>query len=322
MKRVLRGGVFLAAMLFAGVTVFEQHAEARAGGGRSMGSRGSRSYSQPRSSYSYPGQSRPYAAPATRPFQQPQSGGFLRSMAGGIMGGLLGGMLFSSLGFAGGAGGFGGGGIGVIEIILLAGIGYLIFRMVRKKMTPATATAYGGTQRRSPEVINYGYPATSHPSYGAGAAETTDNADSGIDQIRRMDPGFDESRFNDAAMDIFFKIQGAWMRRDLSTVSGLLTDEMRDVLETDVKRLLQERRVNRLEQIAVRKVEIVEAWQEMGQDYLTTLFQANLLDYTTDESTGAIVSGSATEPVRFEEYWTFVRPVGNNPWRLTSIEQK
>ena len=31
---------------------------------------------------------------------------------------------------------------------------------------------------------------------------------------------------------------------------------------------------------------------------------ANLLDYTTDERTGQIVSGSRTEPVKFREYWT------------------
>lgn len=50
--------------------------------------------------------------------------------------------------------------------------------------------------------------------------------------------------------------------------------------------------------------------------------ELNLLDYTTDDATGAVVSGSKTEPVKFEEYWTFTRPVGNNPWRLSAISQK
>jgi predicted lipid-binding transport protein (Tim44 family) len=80
--------------------------------------------------------------------------------------------------------------------------------------------------------------------------------------------------------------------------------------------------VNRLENIAVRNVEIVEAWQETGQDFITALIYANLLDYTTDDATGQVVSGSKTDPVKFEEYWTFTRPVGNNPWRLSAINQK
>ena len=51
------------------------------------------------------------------------------------MGGMLGSMLFSSFAGAGaGAGGMGsGGGIGLFEIALLAGIGYLIYRYIRKK---------------------------------------------------------------------------------------------------------------------------------------------------------------------------------------------
>ena len=33
------------------------------------------------------------------------------------------------------------------------------------------------------------------------------------------------------------------------------------------------------------------------------------------------VSGSRTEPVKFQEYWTFTRPVGDHPWRLSAIHQ-
>ena len=36
---------------------------------------------------------------------------------------------------------------------------------------------------------------------------------------------------------------------------------------------------------------------------------------------GEVIAGSKTEPVKFEEYWTFTRPVGNNPWRLSAINQ-
>ena len=137
-----------------------------------------------------------------------------------------------------------------------------------------------------------------------------------------MDAGFDENRFTDQVMDIFFKIQGAWMNRDLTPVNALLADDMRRTFQQDLDRLLSEKRVNRLENIAVRTVEITEAWQEQGQDYITALIYANLLDYTTDDATGQVVSGSKTEPVKFEEFWTFTRPVGSSSWKLTGIDQK
>ena len=136
MKRhLIKVFTVMAAVLFLSITVLEFNAEARAGGSRSSGSRGSRSYSRPVPAPSYQTPPRQQIAPAPGTFQQPAGGGFMRSMAGGIAGGMLGSMLFSSFaGAGGGAGGMGGGGgIGMLEIIILAGGGYLIYRYIKKK---------------------------------------------------------------------------------------------------------------------------------------------------------------------------------------------
>jgi predicted lipid-binding transport protein (Tim44 family) len=307
-KQIVNICSILAAVLFLSITVLELNAHARAGGSRSFGSRGTRSYSRSVTPPPRTSQTQQQATPA--PLPQQQGGGFMRSMAGGIAGGLLGGMLFRSLGMAGGGMGAGGG-IGMFEIILLAGIGYLIYRFIKNKRAAGTATPYAQGASVTPIGNDY---SGSQPAAGDVAA--------GLGHIRQMDADFDEQRFSDTAMDIFFKIQGSWMNRDLSPVTGLLTDEMRRIMQEDLDRLLRDRQVNRLENIAVRNVEPVEAWQESGQDYITALIYANLLDYTTDDTSGAVVSGSKTEPVKFEEYWTFTRPVGTNPWRLSAINQK
>jgi len=314
MKRhVIKVFAVLTAVMFLSISALEMNAHARAGGSRSFGSRASRSYSRPASPYTQPSQSRPQYAPTPSPFQQPGGGGFLRSMAGGIMGGMLGGMLFRGLGFAGGGMGAGGG-IGLFEILLLAGIGYLIYRFVKNRRAASyAAQGAGGYQ---------GGTVTPISSVQQGYAQGGDDVETGLSQISQMDPSFDKSRFNDSVMDTFFKIQGGWMNRDLSSVTGSMTEEMKRIFQEDLDRLRQDRQINRLENIAVRNVEIVEAWQESGQDYVTTSIYANLLDYTTNDTTGEVVSGSKTEPVKFEEYWTFTRPVGNNPWRLTAINQK
>lgn len=134
-NRVMKLCTLVAAALLVSVTCFELSAEARAGGGRSSGSRGSysRSYSRPAPTATQPAQ--PRQQPATAPLpQQPAGGGFLRSMAGGMVGGMLGSMLFSGMAGAGsGAAATGGGGIGLFEIVLLAGGGYLVYRVVRNR---------------------------------------------------------------------------------------------------------------------------------------------------------------------------------------------
>jgi hypothetical protein len=148
MKRnIVKVFTVMAAVLFMSITVMALNAEARAGGGRSMGG-GSRSYSRQATPSYQPNQSRQQAAPAPGAFQQPAGGGFMRSMAGGMMGGMLGSMLFSgSAGAVGGMGGGlgsggGGGGLGMFEIILLAGGGYLIYRYMKKKRADSDSDPY------------------------------------------------------------------------------------------------------------------------------------------------------------------------------------
>ena len=143
----------------------------------------------------------------------------------------------------------------------------------------------------------------------------------GLANIRQFDPSFDEAKFQDMAMDLFFKTQGAWANRDMSTVRSLLTAEMFGILQGDVDRMKAEKKINRLENIAVRSVDLTEAWQESGADFITARIYANLLDYNVDETSGQVIEGSKTDPVKFEEYWTFTRPVGNNPWQLSAIQQ-
>jgi predicted lipid-binding transport protein (Tim44 family) len=143
----------------------------------------------------------------------------------------------------------------------------------------------------------------------------------GLGHIRQMDPGFDPARFADLATDLFFKIQAAWTARDLRPVADLLAPEMSGTLQKDCDRLRAERRINRLENIAVRQAAVTEAWEERGEDFVTVYFLASLLDYTTDEGGTQVLDGNRNEPVKFEEYWTFSRPAGPNPWKLSAIQQ-
>ena len=116
-------------------------------------------------------------------------------------------------------------------------------------------------------------------------------------------------------------IQGAWVNRDISMVRGLLTDEMFATIEADAETLIKEQQTNILDYIAMRKTEIVGAWQEAERDYVTVRFFADLLDYTIDDVTGNVIGGDRINPVKFEELWTFTRPAGANPWRLSAIVQ-
>lgn len=303
----------LGALVLAPVLLVTE-AWARAGGGSSGGSRGSRSYSSPvRPSQNPVTPSQPSSPPSSFQQPQPQRSGWGAGLMGGLAGLALGGLLGSML-FGHGMGG----GIGLMEILLIGGGIFLLLRMMRSRQVapdpaPSYGQGYGGGQ---PQV----QPQAQMNQAEAVETEPSD-LDRGVSYIRRMDSSFDPARFGDIASDIFFRVQAAWMARDIGQASASITPEMADILQKDCDRLRGQGRINRLDNIAVRSVTVTEAWQESGQDYVTVRFLANLLDYTVDERSGQVVEGSRTEPVKFEEYWTFARPVGPGALRLSAIQQ-
>ncbi|HEX9661431.1 MAG TPA: Tim44 domain-containing protein [Candidatus Binatia bacterium] len=300
--------------------LLEGYADARAGGGRSGGFRGSRSYSSPARPTNPTQPRREATPPAQQPSPMaPQPGGFMRTFGMAMLGGLVGSMLFSGLAGAGlgGLGGLGGSGFGMIEMLLLAGLGYFIYRKFRSS---AAATNHGSMQYRSTqyqEPANLGYNAPS--SAPIQEAPSYDRID--YRSLTLMDRSFTAEQFLKTAQDIFFKVQGAWNKQDTSVLRTLCGNELMKTWEEELTALRDRGQQNKMENIALRESEIGEAWTENGEDYITVRLHANLLDYTADVKSGAVISGSASQPVEFEEYWTFTRPVGPNPWKLTAVQQ-
>jgi len=282
-------------------------AEARAGRGRSSG----RSFNSNKQSQNQ------QPANQNKNFNQnpaganPARGSMMRNIAGGMAGGFLGSMLFSSMGNAAGgeSGAAGSGGIGMLEILLMAGLAYFGFRWWKSRQQ--TQAAYAGTNAY--RMVGQ----SDHQQYGSQGQMLGDN---GIDTKRFL--AFAGAAIDqDHASDIFFKIQGAWTRRDLSSAYDVVTEGMKDVFEAEMNELKQKQEINRLENIAVRRAEVTDNWSEEGLSYAKVRFTANLLDYTVSEVSGAVVSGSATDPVKFEEDWIFEQAPGSSKWRLAGIEQ-
>ena len=316
--KVLRS---FAVVLITGSTVLSASmlptdiAQARAGGGRSSSGRRAStpsyrqpSFSQPTTPRVEPGRpSNAYTPPVAATPPPPPRGGFLRTAAGGLAGGFLGSMLFSSLGrgnpggyggggYGGGYGG-GGGGFGILELLLFAGVAYFGYRWWRNRQND------GNAAMASDNIVNFRMPQEV-------AAPALANASRVVTAITAEE-----------ASDLFFRIQGAWTRRDLSSVQDILGSEMAAELNKDLQDLKARQRINRLENISIRHVDVGEAWSEAGSDLVGVRFTANLLDYTVEESTNKVVEGSDTDPVKFNEDWTFSRPSTGGRWQLVGIEQ-
>jgi len=286
------------------LTVEVTDAWARARGG---GSRGSRSYSAP----VRPAPTSP-AAPASPGRVDPQPatprpgpfGGFGGLLGGLVLGGLLGGLLFGHHGF----------GIGLLDVLLIGAGLMLLVSFLRRRPAERPAYAMAGAGGGDP-----GEPSTAAASVAVEMPAGAADLEAGIRHLRTMDPRFDPDALAAAARQAFLDVQRAVGEREVERLRDRLTPEMHAALRSQCDELRAAGRVNHVEGVDFRRSQVTEAWQESGRDFVTVSLAGTLVDYSTDGA-GRVVEGSRTERQDFEEYWTFTRPVGPNPWRLSAIQ--
>jgi predicted lipid-binding transport protein (Tim44 family) len=138
---------------------------------------------------------------------------------------------------------------------------------------------------------------------------------------RRSDRDFYPEGVERAAAECFRLVHTALVMRDAGNIRGRLTPEMYAALKVQAGNLKASRRFRHVERLEIDCAELVELWQERGQDFATVHVVSRLVDYTTDTA-GAVVAGSKSTPVRVVQGWTFTRPMGPYAWRLTAIEQR
>lgn len=298
------------------VACFAESADARSrSGGRSFG--GNRSYSR---SASQPRQTAPGNNYRPRsPFGGGGSGAFTRGLAGGMLGGVLGSMLFGGTAHGMGAGGFGGSGIGLFEILLIAGIGYFLYKRFSRNraFSPGTNTGqnfFGNVTRMFDSAPQGGN------GYEANAGAIEDPLVAGVKEIWNVDETFKPEEFKEKAQDLFFKIQAGWTRRDIEPMKAFVGGQLLNEYEQHLADMRKQGHINRLENIAVRNVELISAGVAGNEMFVTVQFTANLLDYTVNDRTNEVVSGDPENPVKFLENWTFVRLVNGGQWKLEGIE--
>ncbi len=330
-----------------GLGLVVQEAQARRFGGfRSFGFRGSRGLgSFGRRSFSRRSNLGSRSSSFSRsPFRRSafMGGGLGSGLFAGIGGFLLGGMLGRMM--FGGAGGGAGGGFGILEILLIGGVIFLIFRMMRNRSSNALqAPRYSGS-RRYAEADPYGVGGYEEeprdryeragdvyrgPDIGGArdagrsgvSARRDSQADEGLRKMADADASFSEQAFLDLAKENFLRFQRAWTARDLGPVRDMMDKEMCAEVERDIEGLRHEGKVNRLDNVEVKRAEIVEAWNEEGYDFITVRYEASLCDYVVKEGSEEVLEGSRTDRVRFSEHWTWARPEGPNQWFLSAIEQ-
>jgi len=260
---------------------------ARMGRGSSSGFR---SYKPQRYNQSSPTQNQQNNYRPAQPGQRPSffNSGMFRGLMGGM---LLGGLLSMFMGR-----GFQFGSPGLIEILLIGGI---IFFLYRRFARPKQALNYQYASNAGATVEE---PATYQQGGGGGAQSATIN----------------EQFVKDIAQSTYKTLQEAWSKGDLSPVKNLITPRMYDYLTRQLEDLNAQGLKNIVEIVYIGEVNIVEVEEEDDNKVAVVRIDSMLRDYTVDKN-NVIVEGSKDTPSDAREYWAFVGKALE--WKLDDIKQ-
>ena len=305
--------------LAAALTVAAPIVEARPGGGGSMGSRGSRTYTAPSATPTAPGgattmqrsQTAPspgmnnpgMANPGMQAARPRFGGGFFAGLLGaGLLGALLGGGFFGGLGGIASMLGL------LLQVGLLIGVVMLAMRFFRRRNEPAAASY----ARNASDGPNPGLGGSMGGPLGGGNAGPV--AAPRQPQMRQVQIGPNDYQ---AFERLLGDIQDAYSREDRVTLSNLSTPEMVGYFDEELQGNASRGVVNRISDVKLLQGDLAEAWGEDRTDYATVAMRYALKDVTVERGSGRIVANGDPEAT---ELWTFQRQPGRG-WVLSAIQQ-
>lgn len=308
-----RRALALAASVLVGALIVADAAQAKVGGGSSLGSRGAKTYSAPPTTNTAPKTAAPVEKSITTPGQA-QAGQSAAaataarpSMFGGMRGLLLGGLIGAGLASMFGVGAFANVLGFILQAALLGGIVFLAYNWFRNRNggRPAMATAATAAAQR-PRVVDPNAYRMSVAGTGASAATLAISPD-------------DFSAFE----HLLGEIQVAYGRADTKTLGDRATPEMLSYFVGDLDANAKKGVRNEISNPVLLQGDLSEAWREGQTEYATVAMRFSIIDRMVDAASGRVVSGSATQPSESTELWTFRRPLNGKPrdWELSAIQQ-
>lgn len=141
-----------------------------------------------------------------------------------------------------------------------------------------------------------------------------------IAQAAAEDPIWNQAEMEAFAKEMFFKMQQAWMDRDLAGVQKLISTSLYDDYKTQLDFMKKNHEKNMLECINVNQVSIISSqdYHDDSKDAFTAYIKGNIIDYTINEQTGNIIKNKDREEEDYTDTYYFIRQENN--WILNAIK--
>lgn len=281
-----------------------------------------------------------------------RGGGGVGGSLGGSSGGSFSGGSISGGGFSGGSsGGLGGffplpfffwggnssgGSGGLLSVLFLVVILYLVFKALfsSRRNGQGRGRGFGAPLQpgwrpldkgnrddysgKSPLDLN-GRPITNSDNlqrFGKAIDFTRENMRYFSETFPRWDRDFLIGRVR----QVFFWLQDAWSRQDLSAANDYLTIPLGNKYRTDLQGMKTRGERNMIKEPVLNTgdIEFIDSHLDEQTQHFMAMVSASLIDYTVDASERQI-SGDNTHRLYYTEFWEFIWQ--DDRWLLTNIYQ-
>lgn len=132
-----------------------------------------------------------------------------------------------------------------------------------------------------------------------------------VDQkVKEIDPDFSESEFITFANEVFVKIQTAWTKRDWRDIRAFESDELFSVHSMQLQEYIDNKKINKIEKIAILNTKLINFHKEAGKDILVVRLTARFKDYVVDEATNNVLESNPETLWTLTYDMTFTRASG------------
>ena len=128
-----------------------------------------------------------------------------------------------------------------------------------------------------------------------------------LDTLKQKDPNFNEQVLLEKIGNQYIQMQNAWQNKDWEPMRAIMTDALYNQMARQLQALIDAKQTNHVERIAVLETRIERYAVEADNDVLVVRLSTRITDYTTDDRTGNIVSGSTTRELFMVYDWKLTR---------------
>lgn len=132
-----------------------------------------------------------------------------------------------------------------------------------------------------------------------------------VASLKKVDPNFNRSEFENYVKEIFIKLQNAWTEKNWEKIRPFESEELFEQHKAQLDGYIKNNQINVMEKISVNDINLISFEQTEKNDIIVLDLDSRMCDYIIDATTKAIIKGNKTKEYYSTYTLTFMRTNGN-----------